>query len=469
MNRRDFLKQAMAASFIGSAGQLFAATPLQLASGIDPASLELNAIIGDQLPRVIHIFLYGGASELAGNLTNIAQIRRESQNPYPDTLTTDHRDSQITPNGFWRSAGGEAMERMLAAGDMSIYRTIHRLKEDSKAHGPSVVQNLVGSLDMGRPGIAATLAKLIEYGQPFGKPVEEILFPLVTFEGDSPFFSLGGLPLNSALRPMALNAQLQNPYQRGNIKVNNLEFLFNGSAIDRALESLASQRNQSGPRRLAEAMAFRATYAERLSNLLTPAAVAQQIDDFNQTLPAEAQIAYPEHSFGALLKGAVALILANQETLVVSASATALGGWDDHSDALVDYPQRMQRLMEAIEMALRHLHAAHNAGVMHADNVVINVYSEFGRNVNLNNSQGWDHGNNQNLYTFGGWGLDDRELGKIIGTTEVYGSGQHNRLYTRPTAASIQYEPFAIASSLYRRFGLANSAILSGEEAIVGL
>lgn len=75
------------------------------------------------------------------------------------------------------------MESLIASGEMSVYRTIHRIKEDSKAHGPSVFQNLVGSLDMAGPGIGTTLAAILAANQAFGKPVEELLLPFVSFEG----------------------------------------------------------------------------------------------------------------------------------------------------------------------------------------------------------------------------------------------------------------------------------------------
>jgi uncharacterized protein (DUF1501 family) len=101
-----------------------------------------------------------------------------------------------------------------------------------------------------------------------------------------------------------------------------------------------------------------------------------------------------------------------------------------------------------------------------ADSVVINVFGDFGRNVNLNNSMGWDHGNNQNLYTLGGSGIPGRALGKLVGRTHRIGTPFQNRQFTSPTADSYQCEPFSIASTIFKYFGVQNPEVLTGEPAI---
>jgi len=58
--------------------------------------------------------------------------------------------------------------------------------------------------------------------------------------------------------------------------------------------------------------------------------------------------------------------------------------------------------------------------------VSILVFGEFGRNVNLNNSLGWDHGNLQSLYILGGTDYFNHAGGKnaIIGKTVVDNEGK---------------------------------------------
>jgi uncharacterized protein (DUF1501 family) len=120
----------------------------------------------------------------------------------------------------------------------------------------------------------------------------------------------------------------------------------------------------------------------------------------------------------------------------------------------------MQALMDALEVAAKHMRLAG------ADNIVINIFGDFGRNVNVNNSMGWDHGNNQNLYTLGGSAIAERALGKLAGTTKRIGTPFENRQYTSPRNSSYQCEPFAIASSMFKYFGVQNPEILTGEPPI---
>ena len=108
--------------------------------------------------------------------------------------------------------------------------------------------------------------------------------------------------------------------------------------------------------------------------------------------------------------------------------------------------------------------AANHMDLASRSDIIINVYGEFGRNVNLNGSMGWDHGNNMNLYTFGGSGVGGRQLGKIVGKTKRIGTSGQNRQFTAPTDDSYQCEPMGIASSVYKYFGVQNPEILSANE-----
>lgn len=116
--------------------------------------------------------------------------------------------------------------------------------------------------------------------------------------------------------------------------------------------------------------------------------------------------------------------------------------------------------MQAINVAVQHMKS------LGRNDIIINIFGDFGRNVNLNNSAGWDHGNNQNLYTVGGSTIRPLALGKIVGNTERIGTGFQNRQFTAPTSDSYQCEPFSIASSIYKYFGVQNPEILTGEAAI---
>ena len=451
MNRRQFLKTA------GLCGLSLAIPPFilnQKALAALPDSLVYQPPA--RIPQIIHIFLYGGPSELAGNLTNIADISANSQNPYPTSLDPGRATNDITPNHFWGSAGGTVMEQMLADNEMSIYRTIHRIKEDSKAHGRSVTQNLVGNLDLDNAGIATTLAAIADKYMLFDKPVGDLLLPFVSFEGDAKVFNPGDLDIPLALRPMNLDAHFNNPYARSK---NYYLDASDSEVNDQAIDALASQVSALFPQFEQVNDAFRQR-AELASFIESSFSSEQIMADLPVDPDTGAQLVYPETNFGIRLRAAVSLAIKNPESIFISLGSGGLGGWDDHSEALVRYPGRIRGLMEALQVAVRHL------VLMAADNIVINVFGDFGRNVNLNDANGWDHGNNQNLYTIGGSGIAGRTLGKLVGKTQRIGTPYRNRQFTSPSEDSYQCEPFAIASTLFKYFGIQNPELLTGEPAI---
>ena len=147
------------------------------------------------------------------------------------------------------------------------------------------------------------------------------------------------------------------------------------------------------------------------------------------------------------------VLTGNPDTQVISLGGGGLGGWDDHSNAISVYTNRMTDLMESIEIALAHLKAESQ------NNVNIIVFGDFGRNVNLNDSQGWDHGNNQNVYIFGG--KDYFNHVGIVGETQLKPTESNNRLYTQPTASSYTFEPYAVAATIYKMYGVTNPEVLT--------
>jgi hypothetical protein len=452
ITRRQFLKTA------GICGLSLALPPFiwkQQVQAALPDTLQYAAPA--MIPQIIHIFLYGGPSELAGNLTNIAEIAVNSQNPYPASLNPNNANNDITLNNFWGSAGGSNMEEMLANGEMSLYRTINRIKDDSKAHGRSIAQNLKGNLDLSNAGIATTLAAIIDKFNPFvNKTVDDLLLPFVTFEGDSTVFSPGDLDIPLPLRPLALDANFNNPYERS---TNSFLDANNNNTNDQKLEDLAQAESNLFPQfeKVNNAFVKRA----ELSDFIESSFNSEKIIGDLPVDPGTGQkIQYPNTNFGTRLLSAVSLAIKNPESVFISLGSGGLGGWDDHSDSLTRYPNRIQLLMEALQVASRHLM------LMEANNIVINVFGDFGRNVNVNDSNGWDHGNNQNLYTIGGADIAGRTLGKLVGKTQRIGTPFKNRQFTSPTPESYQCEPFSIASTIFQYFGVQNPELLNGEPAI---
>ncbi len=469
MKRRAFIKSlGLTAGVMGSAtifspmfgGGIFS----QATAAIRPRSLDqVDFVLPTVMPQVINVFLYGGPSELAGNLTNIDEINFQSKNKYPGNMLED--GNQKTVNGFWRAAGGEVMERMLAAKRLSVYRTVNRIDDNSRAHRPSIFSSLTGrtGVDNLRPGIATNIVNFLSANNAIS---ETPRFPLATFDGESLVFNQSdNLPL--AYKVLALNDRLENPYTRTQNTVLG--------AGENALATLAkkiTEANASRFSKVASAFSNRDdidTYVGVLQDAVINGAPLDNpdfVDGSNQQNERDDTITYPNNPLGRRLKAAVGLLIDNPETLFVSLGTGGIGDWDDHNAALENnrYANRMQNLLRCLEVAAQNLEAAGKG------NVVINVYGEFGRNANLNDSMGWDHGNCQNLYTVGAnpnaagvtGSLPGRVLGKIVGETTVTGDAAQNRLFTTPTASSYQCEPFAIAASVYKYFGVQNPEVLTG-------
>ncbi|NND92838.1 MAG: DUF1501 domain-containing protein [Granulosicoccus sp.] len=474
MNRRDFLRKASLLGFGATAPTLFGVPGFVKPAWALQSMDDADFILPEVMPQVINVFLYGGPSELAGNLTNMDLINRNSQNPYPEELRRSIDDGgQVTRHGFWAEAGGLAMEDMLASGDLSVYRTINRRKNNTRAHRPSVFSSLKGSLAIeAAPGMGSTIAALMHANgsqlngsAPLrGKHMNQLVLPFVSFEGSSTAFVRdpdGQLPLH--LRGLSLDEQFDNPYTRGR-NDHDLEL---EALIAKVVDSSQRIRYQQ----VAEGLELRRTMEQLIgelqsaadSPLPSPPPIAPGVAD-PDTDPTTGYLAYPANNrFSARIKAAVTLAVENQDSLFITVGG-GLGGWDDHASAMEDYVPRMNQVMEALRVAMKHIRYADisHGGRRRTDNIVIKVHGDFGRNVNLNNSQGWDHGNNQNLYTLGGAAIrPNRALGKVVGRTDVSGPANQNRQYTQPADGSYEAEPLAIASTLYKYFGAQNPQALT--------
>jgi len=471
MKRRSFIKSLglmgssiLVPSMMNGQGVISSAAASNLSSR---NLIGARQMIGDEidfvkpsvLPKVINIFLYGGPSELGGNLTNIDEINASSKNKYPASFLPG--GTQHTANGFWLDAGGREMERMLGKKRLSIYRSIHRDKDNSRAHRPSIFSNLTGMIgeDNSRPGIATNIAAILAAKEVIN---EDAIFPFATFEGESVVFNQGS-GLSLSYKPISLNSNLENPYQRRPSAIGDMDAVLEVLAQSSASTDAARyQKVTSGFSKRGEIDGFIGDLSEKISAPTITYRNPDFVDGSDVASETNEFITYPGGNFGPKLKAAVELMIYNPDTLFVSLGSGGLGGWDDHNAALSDnnYPSRMRNLMQSLEVAGQHLEAAGMG------NVVINVFGDFGRNANLNDSGGWDHGNCQNLYTVGAGpsaaGLPGRELGKIVGETEVSGNANQNRLYTQPTSNSYTTAPFAIAASVYQYFGIQNPEVLTG-------
>ena len=446
LNRRDFLKS------LGAMG-ITSVLPFSLQSAdLDYENIQFNeSMYTNNNAQTIIVYLYGGPSELAGNMTNIAQISQISQNAYP---LNDERYIKLTPDTFWGNAGGYAMQRMLDSGDMNIFRTCYRTIDDSKSHGYCTSQAQRGKDTEGGAGIIANLASILHHkgavSEPSGDDDIGKSIPFVTMEGESTFFSEEDLNLNAFLKPVAFGSGSDNPYRRGGSLTWYNKHILNqetNSTMGSHFDTLSARYNPNG----------------KIKESFDRRALLEKFTDDINDIELPDGVTYPTNNvFADRLKTAMNLLIHNQYTKVVSMGSPGLGGWDDHSNAISNYTERMTDLMDAIEAAIAHMDAAERS------NINIVVFGEFGRNVNYNNSLGWDHGNNQNVYWFGGRDYMNH-LG-IVGETEVTGSG--SRIYNRPknfemANESYHFQVFSIAATIYKMYGIENPEILTHANPVI--
>jgi len=446
MQRRTFLKQSLAAATI------IAAPKMARAATVDLSQVNFDAnIFGANNAQTIIVFLYGAASQLSGNMSNYGEIEEKSQSDY-----SYFRGVTVTPNNqCWQEAGGTYMEDMLSSGDMTLFRTCFshvREENRNKAHGLCTLQNQTGSFDTSGGGIVSNIANVLKRE---GKVTDQSVLPFVMLEGESAFYQEGSEPLEAYLKPVALNENLDNPYERGwqrdwryytpaeresNENYNDALLGFD-PALQSKLDTLAQQTNRDG--KIREAFNRRTELDAFIEDLKT-----------KQT-PALGADAYPlENRFAARLETAVKVVVNNPDTKIITMGADGLGGWDDHDDAR-GYVTRMESLFASLKSAIAHLTAEGKAG-----SVNIMVFGEFGRNVNLNSALGWDHGNLQNLYVLGGSNYFQHS--GVVGETILEDTGQINRLFLKPKPNSYEFEPMSIASTIYSLYGITNPEVLTG-------
>ncbi|MCW8936294.1 MAG: DUF1501 domain-containing protein [Gammaproteobacteria bacterium] len=489
MKRRKFIKSMGALGATLAAPSVFNNSAFIKRASAAGIIQDANFVAPAVLPQVINIFLYGGPSELSANLTNITDINANSQNPYDAVrgdilMNMDVADAtapgQITPNGFWKDAGGLAMEDMLATSDLSIYRTINRRKDNTRAHRNSILSSQKSNLDIEMSGgVGTTLASVLFANKAQldgstllnGRQLEEMVLPFVSFEGESSGFAVDSsassvnLPLQ--MRGISLDTNFDNPYARSS-------GIGNDAAIEALVDKIAPATN-SRFQKVADGFTNRKNLQSRITGLRTnnddptllpvvPGTDPDSADDGAGTN----RLVYPNNNrYSSRVKAAVTLAMQNPDTLYITVGG-GLGGWDDHDNSIDRYETRMTQLMTVLRVAAKHIRLGSrndiNGNPLATDNIIINVHGDFGRNVNLNGSMGWDHGNNQNLFTIGGSAIRPAgALGKVVGKTERFGDSGQNRQFTRPTTDSYEAEPMSIGSTVYSYFGVQNPEVLTAD------
>jgi hypothetical protein len=439
MNRRIFLKTLSCVTASLLLPSKAKAAPINFSQiEFDAESYTQNSA------QTIMIFLYGGPSELSGNLTNIEEIKLASQSDYDNYFNSG---ITVTQNGFWEEAGGLIMEEMISSGDMNIFRTCYsQLRDDegNRSHGQCVSQNQrgVNSLD-DTNGIFSIIANTLYQN---GMIDENSRLPFISMEGDATFFNATDFIIESFLKPNAFSSNLDNQYTRASADTWTYY-----TATERAITDYKDNR------------ALLDITMDRVAQSINPESKIKEnfdkrveLDNFIQDLSDVAipeGINYPNDSFSEKLSNAIKILNNNSDTKIISLGSGGLGGWDDHSEGL-DYRTKMKALFNSLKAGVEHLKAEGKDG-----SINIMVFGDFGRNVNLNSSYGWDHGNLQNFFLFGGKNYFNN-LG-VVGETQLVQTGELNRLYLKPAIDSYWFEPYSIAATLYSIYGITNPEYLT--------
>jgi len=387
--------------------------------------------------QTIIIFLSGGMSDVVGDIGHIQTIIDEnlSYTTYPTSLLTP------TANGFWKEAGGDVLEEMLTAGDLNLFRTCYQT-DPKLAHGINQSRYMHGNGVGYNSGIVSTLMHVLNQNSMIRESA--VLTNLAIDGSDYRLIEDGGTSqmLPSFLRAASISRDLSNPYNYemtsdGSVYVGDstATSLLNGANYSERLTALSQRHN------LFDALSDVFNRREEMSNFLN--------DVINDTLPVE----YPSTIDGKKLEAAMRVLTKNPDTKIVSMIG-GNSGWDDHSDAIKNHTNRASELFEAIYAAVQHMNAVGK------ENINIVLFGDFGRNMNLNSASGWDHGNNQVVYWFGGKKFFN-QLG-IVGETDLDVWIPKARLYSKPKDHSYQFSPYSIASTIYALYGVTNPEVLTG-------
>ncbi|THB79944.1 MAG: DUF1501 domain-containing protein [Desulfobacteraceae bacterium] len=384
-------------------------------------------------PQTIMIFLYGGASELGGNFTNYNQFKNLSQSSYEAHFRSGNLVA--TPNGFWERAGGTTMESLLSAGDLSVFRTCFsqvRWDNGNRSHGSCVAQNQRGSFNEDAAGIFANLGRILKQNHIINTNTR---LPFLTMEGESGFFAGGDFARDPLVEPISMSENVgDNPFRR-----------YSERDYSDEMDALAQHYNPEG--QIKDAFEQRMEMEEFINT----------IDDLPD--PELGTNNYENNSFARKLKTAIKVMDYNPDTRVISLGTSGLGGWDDHNDA-EEYMDRMEGLFLALKSGMAHIRSLGKRGKI---NII--VMGEFGRGVNLNSANGWDHGNLQTVFVLGG--TDYFSTPGIVGETVVENTGSVNRLFLRPKSASYWFEPLSVASTIYSIYGVTNPQVLTDGNPVI--
>jgi len=456
MKRRKFLKLTLAIS------SMVLAPKYIYASTLDISKINFNISKFNENLQTIIIFLAGGPCPLSGNLSNLEEINSVSQNDYNGHFGTRYL-TKIEDYNLWKQAGGEHMKNMLENEELTIFRACYSKERElvnNKAHGVCSQQNMNGNYDIEKPGILTALNRVMEKNN----LTDSNKLQFMTLIGKNGFYKGDDL---EGLNPISIDYKLSNPFDRKltshilytKEEKKNSEYKKIDPKIDNIFDNEALIKNN-----IDEMNSF-INNRKQINDKIKK--VSEDRNDGNDNDKNLSEYGYTENDrFHQTLATAIELLDSNAETRTITIGTSGLGGWDDHSYCKINYTTRMQNLFKALEASMRHLDGINKKGTIN-----IMVFGEFGRNVNLNTSFGWDHGNLQNLFILGGTDYFNHfgGLKSIIGETIVDDEGKpkNGRVWLKPKEGTYIVNPMSIASTIYHLNGIENPEELTGGYGVI--
>ncbi|WP_457597546.1 hypothetical protein [Hydrogenimonas sp.] len=437
MKRRAFLKTA-----IGTAASMALAPSLLAEERVKRLPLEevkFSSVNEDA--QTLIIYLMGGMGDIVGNMSNWDELLKLDGNGYENYRA----DFTPTTDGFWQEAGGDFIQKLLDDGNGTIFRTCIN-KDTLKAHLLNQKRNMRGNNVGYESGMITTLFHVFNRNGVI--PQDKVLSNVSFVDSNFPLLTDNATEhaLPSHLKPVSFGWTLENRFVR---KESSLHQYIDDNLLDSLSEEMNAREGING--KISDYFIKRPmleTFMDKLMSEPLPEGIDYRVDVKGSHM-------YDPYGFGLHLENAMRIFATNPDTKVISMTTES---WDDHSDAIPTHKSRGHYLFWAIYNAMNH------AKALGKENISIVLFGDFGRNMLVNPAKGWDHGNNQCVFWFGGKKFVNH-LG-VVGETEL--DVQYGRIFTKPIESSYSFEPYAIAATFYKLYGIQNPEILTGGYKAIG-
>ncbi len=320
---------------------------------------------------------------------------------------------------------GERLEQQARVMDrFSIVRSVHH---ENGIHAPSAHWMQTGYFG---PTLARNAAQKPSFGSIISRSIGSRLPPMpayVTIPKSEAFGYQGAVYLGKAFNPFEVGAD---PNAK-DFRVPNLSLpegltarsVDSRRALLKTFDTLRRDIDESG------VMEGLDTFKRQALEMVAGDRMRAAFDLSAES--AELRDQYGRHRYGQSALLARRLVEAGARCININT-----GNWDHHNDVAKGLDEHLPPLDRAIATLVDDLH---QRGLL--DDVIIYCVGEFGRTPRMNGHAGRDHWSDCFSVVLGGGGLQG---GRIIGASEKWGGGVHERLVT----------PLDLLATIYHTLGV---------------